>query len=89
MEPGPGAVGTTYLKLQRPTAVYLIGLWSGTRPRPISRKQLGRDLAYWRLAAIVTADSPAPVLVRFLDAEFGRPEAHSGDVFAWKPALAR
>ena len=88
----PTATGqaTSYVFERRPTALYLTGLWEGTRlGREPSLAQIRDDLAYWRLAAIVTATSRNSRLGRFLVAVFGPPTVQVGDVLVWRSPSPR
>jgi hypothetical protein len=76
---------TSYVYNRRATTQYLYALWQGSPPgRAPSPSQIRGDLAYWRLAAIVTVTSRNSRLARFLTGEFGPPAVQLGDVLAWR-----
>jgi hypothetical protein len=82
---GPGGKATSYIYERLQTAKYLTSLWLGQPDgQAPSQVQIRTDLAYWQLAAIVTATSPDSSLARFLDEQFGPPAVHVGDVLAWR-----
>ncbi len=76
---------TSYVYNRRATTQYLYALWQGSPPgRAPSPSQIRGDLAFWRLAAIVTVTSRNSRLARFLTGEFGPPAVQLGDVLAWR-----
>jgi hypothetical protein len=67
------------------TAVYLDSLWQGAPiARAPSQSQIGKDLAYWQLSAIVAVTGRNSRLARFLTGEFGRPAVQVDDMLAWQ-----
>jgi hypothetical protein len=65
--------------------VYLTTLWQGkSSGRAPSQSQIRKDLAYWRLSAIVAPTGRNSRLARFLTREFGAPAVQVGDVLAWR-----
>jgi hypothetical protein len=85
IEPGPTGQATSYIYNRLITARYLTTLWQGSSSgQAPSQAQIRRDLAYWRLAAIVTATGRNSRLARFLTAEFGPPTVTVGTVLAWR-----
>jgi len=85
IEPDKTGKATSYLYKRLSTATYLTTLWQGSPSgRAPSQSQIRQDLAYWRLAAIVTVTSRNSPLARFLTGEFGPPAVQVGDVLAWR-----
>jgi hypothetical protein len=81
----PNSTGqaTSYARLS--TATYLTALWQGSPSgRAPPQSQIRQDLAYWRLAAIVTVTGRNSPLARFLTREFGPPAVQVDDVLAWR-----
>jgi hypothetical protein len=85
IEPAPDGQATSYIYNRPATAAYLARLWQGSAAgRAPSQAQIRKDLAYWKLAAIVTDTSRDSSLARYLTAEFGPPTVQVGDVLAWR-----
>jgi hypothetical protein len=85
IEPDRTGKATSYLYKRLSTATYLTTLWQGSPSgRAPSQSQIRQDLAYWRLAAIVTVTGRNSPLARFLTREFGPPAVQMGDVLAWR-----
>jgi len=85
IEPGPGGQATSYIYNRLGTAAYLARLWQGSPAgRAPSQAEVRKDLAYWKLAAIVTATGRDSRLARYLTSEFGPPTVQVGDVLAWR-----
>jgi hypothetical protein len=85
IEPGPGGQATSYIYNRLGTAAYLAKLWQGSPAgRAPSQAEIRQDLAYWKLAAIVTATGRDSRLARYLTGEFGPPTVQVGDVLAWR-----
>ena len=91
IERGPGGQAEGYIYHRLGTAVYLGTLWQGSAAgRAPSQAEIRKDLAYWKLAAIVTATGRDSPLARYLTGEFGPPTVQVGDVLAWRrPHLQR
>ena len=90
IEPDKTGKATSYLYKRLSTATYLTTLWQGSPSgRAPSQSQIRQDLAYWRLAAIVTVTSRNSRLARFLTGEFGPPAVQVGDVLAWRIPSSR
>jgi hypothetical protein len=89
IEPDRTGQATSYIYHRSATAQYLTALWDGgPAGRPPSQAQIRKQLAYWKLAAIVTVTSRNSRLARYLVGEFGPPAVQVGDVLAWKaPSL--
>lgn len=85
IEPDRTGQATSYIYHRLATTQYLYALWQGSPPgRAPSQSQIRGDLAYWRLAAIVTVTSRNSRLARFLTGEFGPPTVQFGDVLTWR-----
>jgi hypothetical protein len=85
IEPDQTGQATSYIYNRLSTAKYLTTLWQGSPSgRAPSQSQIRKDLAYWRLAAIVTVTSRNSRLARFLTGEFGPPAVTAGSVLAWR-----
>ena len=85
IEPDRTGQATSYIYNRLATTQYLYALWQGSPPgRAPSQAQIRGDLAYWRLAAIVTVTSRSSRLARFLTGEFGPPTVQFGSVLAWR-----
>ncbi len=85
IESGPGGQAAAYIYNRLGTAVYLATLWQGSPAgRAPSQAEIRKDLAYWKLAAIVTATGRDSRLARYLTGEFGPPAVQVGDVLAWR-----
>jgi len=85
IERGPGGQATGYIYHRLGTAVYLGTLWQGSPAgRAPSQAEIRTDLAYWKLAAIVTTTGRNSPLARYLTGEFGPPTIQVGSVLAWR-----
>jgi hypothetical protein len=85
IEPNGTGQATSYIYNRLSTAVYLTTLWQGkSSGRAPSQSQIRKDLAYWRLSAIVAPTGRNSRLARFLTKEFGPPAVQAGDVLAWQ-----
>jgi len=85
IEPNATGQATSYIYNRLSTAVYLTTLWQGkSSGRAPSQSQIRKDLAYWRLSAIVAPTGRNSRLARFLTREFGVPAVQVGDVLAWR-----
>ena len=90
VEPDRTGQATSYIYNRLSTTQYLYALWQGAPPgRAPSQSQIRGDLAYWRLAAIVTVTSRSSRLARFLTGEFGPPTVQLGSVLAWRSPRLR
>ena len=90
VEPDRTGQATSYIYNRLSTTQYLYALWQGSPPgRAPSQSQIRGDLAYWRLAAIVTVTSRSSRLARFLTGEFGPPTVQLGSVLAWRSPRLR
>ena len=88
--PGPGGQATSYVYERLRTAEYLTSLWQGQPGGPApSRSQFREDLAYWQVAAIVTAAGRDSPLARFLTGQLGQPTVAAGDVLGWRVPPSR
>jgi hypothetical protein len=85
IEPNATGQATSYIYNRLSTAVYLTNLWEGkSNGRAPSQAQIRKDLAYWRLSAIVAPTGRNSRLARFLTKEFGPPAVQVGDMLAWR-----
>jgi hypothetical protein len=85
IEPDKAGQATSYIYNRLSTAKYLTTLWQGSPSgRVPSQSQIRKDLAYWRLSAVVTVTGRNSRLARFLTREFGQPAVQVGDVLAWR-----
>ena len=85
VEPDRTGQATSYVYHRLSTARYLYALWQGSPAwRAPPQSQIREDLAFWRLAAIVTVTSRNSPLARFMTGEFGQPAVQVGNVLAWK-----